>query len=123
MTPPIFQAVNVSAVQALLGTNPLRFYAFGKAPQNVIYPYAVWRLVNGNTENYLADRSDMDTPTVQIDVYASQSQGSAVARNIAETLRSAVEGHAYIVGWRGEDQDPDTKSFHVSFDVDWHVPR
>lgn len=123
MTPPIFAAVNVPAVQELLGTNPLRFYAFGKAPQPPIYPYAVWRLVNGTTENYLADRPDMDRPMVQLDTYASPAEGAEMARNVAAALRTAIEGHAYVVGWRGEDQDPDTKSYHVSFDVDWHVPR
>lgn len=125
MTPPIFPAVNVPAVRALLktGQDPLRFYLFGKAPQGVQYPYAVWRLVYGTPENYLAGRPDTDSLGTQIDVFASQSQGADVARNVASALRDAIEGHAYITAWLGDDQDPDTKSYRTSFQVEWVTTR
>lgn len=125
MYPPIFPAVNVPAVQALLktGYDPLRFYLFGKAPQGVKYPYAVWRMASGAPENYLADRPDTDSFTTQVDVFASPSQGAEVARNVAMALRDAIEGHAHITSWFGDDQDPDTKSYRTSFQADWVTPR
>lgn len=125
MTPPIFDAVNVPAVRALLktGTGPLRFYMFGIAQQKVIYPYAVWRLVSGLPENYLADRPDIDSLSAQVDVYADAQQGPTVTRAIAAALRDAIEGHAYITAWRGESVDPDTQSWNTSFDTEWFVPR
>lgn len=125
MTPPIFEAVNVPAVQAQLRAlkGPLRFYQFGMAPQPAVYPYAVWRTVPGAPGNYLADRPDHDSVNLQIDVYASPSQGAPVARAVALALRDAIEGHAYVTSWRGDSIDPDTKNFNVSFDVAFVVHR
>lgn len=125
MTPPIFAAVNVPAVQALLksGTGPLRFYLFGMAPQDVAYPYAVWRQVSGTPENYISDRPDVDSFTLQVEVYANPSQGTEVARQVAQALSYAIEGHAYVTAWLGESIDPDTKNPTSKFQTDWLTNR
>jgi hypothetical protein len=125
MYAPIFQAVNVSGVQALLktGNGPLRFYMFGLADQNTPLPYAVWQTVYGAPENYLTNVPDVDSFGIQVDVYASPSQGAAVARSVAEALRDAIEPHAHITSWRGDSRDPNTNNFRFSFDVDWIVNR
>lgn len=125
MTPPIFAAVNVPAVQALLktGSGPLRFYLFGMAPQDVAYPYAVWRQISGTPENYIGDRPDMDTFTLQVEVYANPTQGPAVTRQISGALATAIEGHAHVTFWMGEDRDPDTKNYVSRFQCDWWVNR
>lgn len=127
MLPPIFPTVNVPAVQALLkaGNGPLRFYAWGMAPDNVAKPYAVWRQVFGTPQNYLGDRPDIDSFTTQIDVYAADLQGerSEKARAVALALRDAIEGVAHITSWIGDSRDPDTKNYVVTFQADWWVPR
>lgn len=125
MFPPIFEAANVPTVQALLkqGAGPLRFYLFGMAPQGVQYPYAVWRQVGGAPENYLGNLPDVDSFTVQIDVYASEQQGAAVCRQVAAALRDAIESHAHITGWFGDGRDPDTQSYTFTFQADWLTPR
>ena len=129
MTPPIFATVDVAPVQALLktGNGPLRFYMFGRAPQlptgQPVYPYAVWQLITGRPENYLGQRPDGDSLTVQIDVYATPAQGSATARQVAQALRDALEGACYITAWRGESVDPETNNFRFEVDCDWIVPR
>lgn len=121
MFPPVFQTCAASAaVTALIGTTPVRLYPFGEAPQGVIYPYAVWQLVSGSPENYLGDRPDADSFTVQIDVYADTATS---ARNVAKALRDAIEPVAYVTSWRGESRDPDTKKYRFSFDVAWIVQR
>lgn len=121
MTPPIFPTCAADpGVTALLGTLPTRLYPFGKAPAGVALPYAVWRTVTGAPENYLADRPDIDGATLQVDVYAA-TPGDATA--VAEALRAAIELKAHIVRWGGDDTDPDTGHYHVSFDVDWWVHR
>lgn len=123
--PPIFAAVNVAPVQALLKApgGELRFYLFGRAPQNVIKPYAVWRQAYGSPENYLGNRPDMDSFGVQVDVYADPAQGPAVARTVAMAIRDAIETKSYITAWRGESRDPDTNNYVFSFDSDWLTPR
>jgi len=127
--PPIFAAVNVPAVQALLktGNGELRFYLFGRAPQNVAKPYAVWRQAYGSPENFIDKTPDTDSYGLQIDVYAEPGngalQGAAGARAVAMALRDAIETKAYITSWRGESRDPDTNNFVFSFDSEWLTPR
>lgn len=121
MYPPVFAVCSASAaVKALLGTDPVRLYMFGRAPQKAAYPYAVWRQVGGAPENYLGQKPDIDTFTTQIDVYASSQDE---ARIIAYALRDAVENEAQIQRWGNETQDDLTKRWNSSFDVDWWTPR
>lgn len=122
MTPPIFAAVNVPAVQALLkaGTGPLRFYAFGLADQNTPKPYAVWQQVFGSPENYISNTPDMDSIGVQVDVYATTA---ASARAVAIALRDAIEPKAHITSWRGESRDTETGSYRHGFDCEWWIAR
>jgi len=118
MYPPIFEIVSADLdVQAQIGT---RFYPFGEAPQGVTKPYGVFQVTSGFPENYINERPDIDTYSIQVDVYATTASS---ARDSAEALRDAIEPHAHIVAWRGEDRDPDTRNYRVSFDVDWFVDR
>ena len=76
MYAPIFAVCSASAqVKALIGSNPVRLYLFGEAPQGVTYPYAVWQSVGGTPENFLAGRPDADSYTTQVDVYAVAHAG------------------------------------------------
>ncbi|WP_441295664.1 tail completion protein gp17, partial [Pseudomonas aeruginosa] len=47
----------------------------------------------------------------------------AEARDAAKAIRDAIELSAYVVRWGGESVDPDTKTYRVSFDIDWIVQR
>lgn len=121
MFPPIFQlCAGDAGVKSALGSNPVRLYPFGQAPQGVVLPYAVWQIVSGGPENYLGNLPDVDSYTVQVDVYAD---GASSVRSAAKALRDAIEPHAHIVGWRGESRNPDTQRYRLSFDVDWFVHR
>lgn len=122
MTPPIVQAcLSSPAVTALLGAGTaMRLYSFGEAEEGVAKPYAVWQLVNGSPENYLAGRPDADGFTLQVDVYAATSTS---ARQVRDAIRDAVELDAYVTRWGGENRDPATKNYRASFDVDWWVQR
>jgi hypothetical protein len=121
MFPPIFQVAAADpGVTALLGTDPVRLYPFGEAPEGTALPYAVWQLVSGSPENYLAGRPDMDGFTLQIDVYAA---AGASARAVGEALRNAIELRAHITRWGGESKDKETGRYRLSFDVDWLTPR
>ena len=121
MYAPVFQTISASAtVKALIGSNPVRLYMFGYAPQGVTLPYAVWQQITGSPENYLGDTPDLDKFITQIDVYALTEQS---ARDVAKALSGAIEPVAYITAWRGESTDPKTLHKRFSFDVDWHVKR
>ncbi|AYN10198.1 DUF3168 domain-containing protein [Pseudomonas putida] len=122
MTPPIVQAcLNSPAVTALLGVGTgMRLYSFGEAEQDVAKPYAVWQIVNGTPDNYLAGRPDLDGFTLQVDVYATTGDS---ARKVRDAIRDAVELEAYVTRWGVEGRDPETKNYRASFDVDWMVHR
>lgn len=121
MYPPIFTAcASDPAVTALLGTNPTRLYPFGEADQGVTSPYAVWQVVSGSPENYLAGRPDLDGYTVQIDVYGDSDVQVADA---ATAIRNAIELKSHIVRWGGQTKEPDTGRYRISFDSDWLTPR
>ena len=122
MTPPIVQAcLQSSAVTALLGAGTaMRFYSFGEAEQGVAKPYAVWQVVSGSPENYLAGRPDADSITLQVDVYAATGEA---ARMVRDAIRDAVELDAYVTRGGVEGRDPETKNYRASFDVDWWVSR
>lgn len=118
---PIFAVCAANPqVTALLGALPTRLYPFGEAPEGAAKPYAVWQLINGSPENYLAGRPDLDGYTLQIDVYAATASS---ARAVTAAISAAIELSAYITRWGGESKDPVTKNYRSSFDVDWLVPR
>lgn len=122
MEPPIFSVCSTDpGVTALLGAGvDCRLYSFGEAPDGTQKPYAVWSLIAGSPENYLAGRPDADGFTLQVDVYAATT--SAVTA-VTKALCAAIELRAHVVRWGGTDRDPKTKHPHRSFDVDWWVER
>ncbi|WP_285435556.1 DUF3168 domain-containing protein [Pseudomonas sp. fls2-241-R2A-110] len=118
---PIFAVCAADAgVRALLGDTPHRLYPFGEAPEGVIKPYAVWQLITGSPENYLAGRPDLDGFTLQVDVYAVSGTS---ARSVTDAIAHAIELKANVVRWGGESQDAETNLYRSSFDIDWLVPR
>lgn len=121
MLPPFLPVLKATgAVTSLLGSNPLRVYGFGRARQNEPLPYAVFQTATGLPENYLGQVPDMDSMTMQFDVYAATTDS---ALTVAEALRDALEPIAYVTAWRGESKDPDTSHYRFSFDVDFMTPR
>lgn len=120
MIAPIFAVCAASqAVRDLLGS-PVRLYPFGLQDDNIVYPYALWQNISGVPENYLDRRPDVDSYTLQVDVY---SDTVTSAQEVAKALRDVIEPNAYITRWGAQSRDPETKRFRYSFDVDWIVKR
>ena len=121
MFPPVFATCSADAAcKAALGSNPMRLYPFGRAPEDESRPYAVWQTISGQPENYVDAAPDVDSMTTQIDVYATTE---ALARSTALAIRNAVQAVAHITSWRGEQWDNSTELRRYSFDVEWIVSR
>lgn len=122
MFPPIYAVVSDDPTcQALLGVPPgTRIYPFGEADEGTPYPYVVWQVIGGSPENYLGNRPDVDNLALQVDVYGATS-GAATA--VAKAVRNAIERRAQITRWGPQPRDVETKSYRISFDVDWWVKR
>lgn len=119
--PPIFQVAGSDlAVTALLGDSPVRLYLFGLAPDKPAGTYAVWQVVRGSPDNYLAGRPDVEAYGLQIDVY---SASAAQARAAGHAIEYAVELSARVTRYNGESRETETELYRYSFDVDWIVQR
>lgn len=119
--PPLFAICAAdSTVQSLLGSSPCRVHMFGQVVGTTTKPYCVWQVIGGNPENFLAGVPDADSWSVQVDVYATTASD---AREAATALRDAIEPHAYVTSWRGEERDSTTKAYRCSFDVDFITER
>lgn len=122
MTPPIFDICSSdTSVQALLGNGPtLRLYPFGEALQKDKLPYAVWGLVDGAPENYLGQAADSDALTLFVDVFGANAES---AREVRDAIITAIAADAYVVSWDGERREAGTRTYRISFTVDWIVDR
>lgn len=122
MTPPIFDICSAdTSVQALLGDGPtLRLYPFGEALQKERLPYVTWALADGAPENYLGQAPDVDQLALHLDVYGKTAES---AREVRNAIVSAIESEAHVVSWDGDGRDRDTRSYRISFTVDWIVSR
>ena len=109
MNPPVFAALNVNAVRAFVGTNPVRIYPNGRAPQNVARPYIVWQIVGGSPVNNLSDTPDMDNSRVRVWCYCSETAGSAAARNLATAVRNALEAVTHVTFGPVDDAEQESE--------------
>lgn len=121
MIAPIFTICSASIeVTNLLGTDPVRLYPFGEAPQNVATPYAVWQNIGGSPENYLGQLPDADSYSVQLDVYGVQAEDVLA---VAQALVNALEPVGYVTGWGNTSRDIETDLYRYNFTVDLIVNR
>lgn len=121
IAPPIFSVCKASpTVSALLGPSELRLYMFGMARQNVKKPYAVWQVVSGSPESYIASRPDSENYVIQIDVYGDTASQT---RQVLAAIEYAIELHCNVTRYGGESIDPETMSYRSSMDVAWITNR
>jgi hypothetical protein len=121
MFPPVFQVCAANAgVQAALGNNPVRLFPAFDEQRFTDRPYAIFQITGGSPENYISNVPDIDSWSVQFDVYAPTLDG---ARGAAQALRDAIEPVAHISFWGGEIREPDTTLYRYLFTVDWWHSR
>ena len=119
--PPIFQVATADReVLSLLGASPVRLYMFGLAPDKPVGTYAVWQVVRGSPDNFLAGRPDVEAYGLQVDVYAPTA---ALARAAGHAIEYAIELSARVTGYNGESLETETGLYRYSFEVDWVVQR
>lgn len=123
MSAPLYSVCAADpAVRALIpdGDTDIRLYPFGTAPQGVIKPYAVWQVIGGSPESFLAGRPNVDTYALQVDVYGDTGRD---VQAVGSAIRYAIELTATVTGFGPESRDTETKNYRHSFDVDWLVRR
>lgn len=117
MNPSLFTILNADAsVKSFLGSNPLRVYPWGSAPENVRKPYAVYAVYNGIPQNYLAQTPDMDAMGTQINIYA---ETVASLTNCFNSIRDALESHAHMTNFTTPDRDAETRLYSCRMEFDF----
>lgn len=115
MNPIIFEILsNETEVTSLFGTNPVRIYP-GRAPQNVVKPYAVYSVYNANPENYLDGIPDIENKGVQINIYSNSYSN---LEDCFLAIRDALEPHAHMISYTTPDVDSDTNLYSARMEFD-----
>lgn len=125
MLPPIFALLkNATAVTALVGTNPVRVYRHGAAPQNVVAPYVTWSVITATPQNTLSEAPKADACTVQIDCWSDNTgTGDAAVEALATAVRNAIEPHAHMTGFGPNVRDFETQRFRFTLQFDYWLSR
>lgn len=123
MLPAIFPLLkNAPAVTAFVGTNPVRVYRHGRAPQGVLAPYVTWFVPGGAPENGF-DGPQADFSRVQVDAWVDDGpDGDVKVEQLAKAVRAALEQGGVCVGFAGDGQDPETKRFRMGYLFDFITP-
>lgn len=121
MNPAIFPILKDNAtVKLLLGSNPVRFYPWNRAPQNVTKPYAVYSVYNAIPENYLNGRPDIDNKGTQINIYAQTAKS---LQDCFVAIRDALEPYGHMTNFSTPDLDSDTDLFSCRMEFDFWDER
>lgn len=115
MLPQVFPLLRDSAaVTAIIGSNPVRCYRHGSAPQGVTAPYVTWYVVTGTPENSLEALPRVDSYSVQVDCWSDNTgTGSTGVETLAEAVRDAIEPYAYMTALAVNDRDPETMRYRI----------
>lgn len=121
MNPSLFPLLKDSAlVKSLLGSNPLRVYPWGRAPQNVPTPYATYTVYNGNPENYVSNNPDIDNKGTQLNIYGET--GDDVEKCFI-AIRNVLQNHAHMTNFSTPALDADTNYYSCTMEFDFWDER
>lgn len=125
MLPVVFPLLSAAgAVTAIIGTNPVRAYRHGYAPQNVVAPYVTWAVISSVPQNALDEVPRVDAASVQIDCWSvNTGTGSTGIETLAKAVRDAIEPHAHMVSGPTDSRDAETGRYRISFTFDFWQSR
>lgn len=121
MNPRIFPILrDDTQVTALLGTNPMRFFPWGRAPQKPQTPYAVYAVYNALPENYLGQTPDIDNKGTQINIYAKTAES---LEDCFTAIRDALEPYGHMTSYATPDLDAETDLYSCRMEFDFWEAR
>lgn len=121
MFPNIYATLLVdNAVTAIIGSNPMRAYRHGNAPQDTSKPYIVYSSISGVPENTLSETPNVDKFSIQVDCYHQTDSG---VQSLATAVRDALEVIGYMSNIPIDERESETKLFRVVMDFDIWLTR
>ena len=121
MLPEVFPLLaGDGEVTSFIGSNPVRAYLHGSAPQGVVAPYVTWFLSSGRPDNILDDTAPVDEMTVQVDCW---SDSGAEVVMLAEAVRNAIEPFHHITAIGPNGRDPETMRYRLGMTITFWTQR
>lgn len=121
MNPPVFALLSAATpVTAIVGTNPVKVFPGGEAPQGTVVPYVTYQIISGIPENYLSERPDLDDIRVQINCWGATR---AAAKALYDAVQHALEMDAHEVSFNDDSKDPETLNWRHSTDFRFWAPH
>lgn len=119
MLPNLFPLLAASsAVTDIIGTNPVRFYRHGSAPQDVVAPYVTHRTISMIPQNNLSGLPLADDSRVQVSCWSDNTgTGSLGVETLASAVRAAIEPTWHILSVTDGGRDPETMRYRIDMDV------
>lgn len=111
---------NAAPVTALIGTNPVRCYRHGRAPQGVSVPYVTWASPASSPERQITGVPVADRWNVRIDCW---SDNDTEVETLAQVVRDAIEPFAESIGVVIDDRDDHTNRYRITQSFDFWLLR
>lgn len=119
--PPVFTALAAASdVTDIIGTNPVRCYLFGEAPQDVAQPFVTWTIVSSVPENCLEGLPVVDNDRVQVDCWA---RDPLTCINLATAVRDTLEAKTHMINKLNMQRDPDTRYYRWMLEFSFWTGR
>lgn len=120
MLPNVFQLLKASAaVKALVGSDPIRVYRHGDAPEKVAIPYVTWS-ATATPENQLDGVPFTDQHSVQVDAW---SDDDAEVEALAIVIRNAIEPYQHMTSFGPSGRDPETMRYRFTLNFTFWLDR
>ncbi len=125
MLPAVFPLLSAAGpVTAIIGTNPVRAYKHGQAPQNVIAPYVTYASISTVPQNALDEAPRVDAFSMQVDCWSvNTGTGSAGIETLAKAVRNAIEPVAHMVSGPTDSFDAETGRYRITMTFDFWTHR
>lgn len=109
-----------NAVTSIIGSNPMRAYRHGSAPQDTSKPYIVYSIISGVPENNLSAVPNVDKYSIQVDCYHQTDSG---VQSLTIAVRNSLESIGYMTNIPVDEREPETKLFRITMDFDIWLNR
>lgn len=120
MLPLVLPVLNVPAVLTLVGTDPVRIYRHGSAPQGTAAPYITWFSVAGQPYDQISGSPCGDFDAVQIDSWAvDDAQVEVLAGAVRDALDAAGIANRLVI----DQREPATKLYRIGIEADFISSR
>lgn len=111
-------------VTAIIGSNPVRAFPHGDAPQSQKGAYVTFAVIYAQPENNLSHLPLVDRQTVQVDCWSgTDGAGAAEIYALGRAVRDALEPHGHMTAVIANGRDAETMRYRIGMRFDFWRDR